>query len=270
MKSHIDDLVTCDLGGTKLLIRICKHGECIERRFETGIDFTPEKFSKILDSLEAEFSLNNYPMAVAFPGLLKGKSCYVSNVVPQFNDYNLNLLSKRAKLELVLNDVEAGTYGIIKNSHQVEVLIMAGTGIGMGISINGNVFRGEAGFSGELGSCRSLRDDGFIRLARLASGTALKNNPTLTQQESGRDLGMAVSWVINCFNPGRIVFAGGLMNENEYRESCFNSIEKLSLTQSFECCQIELEPEMHSIVVRGLEVALKKHFPKTYGTLQTN
>ncbi len=266
MKKSIENLVTCDLGGTKLLIRVCKKGACIERRFETGIDFKPAQFSEILSNLETEFYLDDYPMAIAFPGLLKGKSSYVSNVVPQFDGFDLTRLSSKAKLELVLNDVEAGTYGIINEDHKVEVLVMSGTGIGMGISIEGNVFRGESGFSGELGSCQTLRDGKFVRLAKIASGSALKENPELTQKESGRDLGMAVSWMINCFNPGRVVFAGGMFNEQIYREACFDAIESLSLQQSFQHCRIELEAEMHSIVVRGLEVALRKHFPATYGT----
>lgn len=264
MKSQLENLVTCDLGGTKLLVRVCVKGQCIDRQYATGIDFSPAKLQSILAKLETEFSLKDYPLAIAFPGLLKAHECFMSNVVPQFDGYPLVNLTENGTLHLVLNDVEAGTYGIISDQSSVEILIMAGTGIGMGISIDGKVFRGEKGFSGELGSCRIERQGDYLRMAKIASGSALKANANITQTSSGRDLGMAVSWVINCFNPGRLVFAGGMMNEIEYRNACFDAIEKLTLGPSYNACNIELEPEMHSIVVRGLEVALKQFKPELF------
>ncbi|WP_168204073.1 ROK family protein [Aliikangiella coralliicola] len=255
-------MITIDLGGTKLLIRVCiennVNDEIYDRVYQTGIDFKPEQLIQIIADLETEFNLTDHSIAVAFPGLLQGNRCYVSNVVPQFNGFNLKRLSSKGKLEVVLNDVEAGTYGIIKNKNQVEILIMSGTGIGMGIAINGKVFRGENGFSGELGSCKVLCEGRYLRLAQTASGTALKENSALTLASAGQDLGMAVSWVVNCFNPGRIVFAGGMFNEEAYRRSCFDAIRELSLAQSVEHCLLEVEPEIHSIVVRGLRVALQQ------------
>ncbi|MCW8878290.1 MAG: ROK family protein [Kangiellaceae bacterium] len=253
------NLMTCDLGGTKLLVRLCIEGQCIDRKYATGIDFSPAELTQIISQLEQEYSLQeNYPIAIAFPGLLNHKKCFVSNVVPQFDGFDLNLLTNKGNLKLVLNDVEAGTYGIIKNAQGVEILIMSGTGIGMGIAIDGKVFRGQNGFSGELGSCRLPHNGSYQRLAKLASGSACYANDNFTKETCGRDLGMAVSWVVNCFNPGRIVFAGGMFNEAEYQQACFNTIEQLSLQQSFEKCQLELEPEMHSIVVRGLSIALQQ------------
>lgn len=253
------NLMTCDLGGTKLLVRLCIEGECIDRKYPTGIDFSPTQLTQIISQLEQEFSLQqSYPIAIAFPGLLNGNKCFVSNVVPEFDGFDLNQLTHKGSLKLVLNDVEAGTYGIIKNSQGVEILIMSGTGIGMGIAIDGRVFRGQNGFSGELGSCRLPHNGSHQRLAKLASGSACYTDDTLTKESCGRDLGMAVSWMVNCFNPGRIVFAGGMFNEAEYQQACFAAIEELSLLQSFEKCQLQLEPEMHSIVVRGLSIALQQ------------
>ncbi|WP_196139054.1 ROK family protein [Aliikangiella sp. G2MR2-5] len=256
MNNDLSNLITCDLGGTKLLVRVCIDEQCIDMKFETGIDFSPHNLSSILKQVEKEYHLHNYPIAVAFPGLLDGKRCLLSNVLPKFNDFDLSNLSDNGRLLLALNDVEAGTHGIIQQERGVEILIMAGTGIGMGIAIDGQVFRGQNGFSGELGSCQSYIDNSLTRLTDVASGKGLRSNRDLDLKQAGENLGMAVSWVINCFNPGRIVFAGGLFNESEYQQACFTAAKKMTLGPSYESCRLELEPEMHSIVVRGLVSAI--------------
>ncbi len=267
-------LIACDLGGTKLLVRIQNDDMQVDRKYQTGIDFTPSQLKEIIQQLEQEFSLSDYQLAVAFPGLLKGKQCYISNVVPQFNQYHLQELTEKGELVLVINDVEAATYGILnshcaentndKHQYQVEILIMSGTGIGMGIAIDGKVFRGEHGFSGELGSCKVEKEGEYFRLAQLASGGALSkshhihdHHHPLCKESCGRRLGEAVSWVVNCFNPGRIVFAGGMFNEIEYQEACFKAIKELSLQQLIEPCKLELETEMKTIVLRGLKNAVQ-------------
>ncbi|MGX5200528.1 ROK family protein [Aliikangiella sp. IMCC44632] len=264
MTSDAKPLVSCDLGGTKLIVRVEKSQNVDDFYFSTGVNFTPQKMQSILQKIEGDYQLENYHLAVAFPGLLKANVCHLSHMVPEFEGFDLAGLSSNAKLKVALNDVEAGTYGIISNQYKVEVLIMSGTGVGMGVAIDGKVFKGEHGFSGELGACKIEKNGELYSVTQLASGGSYhKSHHDLKLQKNsmadyGEQLGGAVSWIINCFNPGRIVFAGGMFNESDYRDACLKKIASLSLQPLVENCQLEVHTEMKDIVVNGLKKAIQQ------------
>ena len=126
------------------------------------------------------------------------------------------------------------------------VWIYAGTGIGAAIVSQGQIFRGRSGFSGEIGFCRG--QPGGPTIEELASGRAIvaavesrrsesplfassgseiKINAILKAAEdgdvlarsvverAGRDLGLAVSYLVHIINPERAILGGGVAEKSD-------------------------------------------------------
>lgn len=173
------------------------------------------------------------------------------------DDFNLRdyLSEKLGKYVAIINDVKAAalselTYGAARNKQNVLVILMD-WGIGLGIIVDGKVYMGNNGFSGEMGHM-VFEEDGELCycgkrgcLETIASGVYLVNQartdiadgmPTLlknladidhlqpqdiikvaTQGDQyaidlisslGRNLGKAMSLLIQILNPESIVLSG--------------------------------------------------------------
>lgn len=113
------------------------------------------------------------------------------------------------------------------------VWVYVGTGIGAGIVSQGQLFRGRAGFAGEIGFCRMALDGPILE--EVASGRAIVRGFTLaTRQqlaldeilrladagddsalrvvrEAGAALGLAVAHLVNIMNPELVVLGGSVV-----------------------------------------------------------
>jgi predicted NBD/HSP70 family sugar kinase len=126
--------------------------------------------------------------------------------------------------------------------------VYAGTGIGAGIVIDGQVFYGNKGFSGEIGHCRVSKDGPILEA--LASGSAValaaqkalaENRPSSLSEvegeitagdvlraaragdglaasvvgDAGRHLGVGISYLLNILNPELVVIGGPMIEAGE-------------------------------------------------------
>jgi predicted NBD/HSP70 family sugar kinase len=144
---------------------------------------------------------------------------------------------------LVDNDVNVMAAGELAAAPGSDdfLVVKVGTGIGCGIVLNGQVYRGSAGSAGDIGhiyvpderrvlcSCgnenclealaggAALARDGAaagldVREARDVVELAAHGNPEALAlvRGSGRRLGEVLAGLVNFFNPHRIVIAGGI------------------------------------------------------------
>lgn len=154
--------------------------------------------------------------------------------VPTVTDNDANL----AALGEFLSRTDAATNSIT---------VLAGTGIGTGIIARGELYRGSSYASGDIthtkveaandrmcscgnrGCLETIASGAAIVRDLSESGIAVKNiNEVLLKvrdgdpaangvvREAGRQLGLALSTVVNFFNPGDVYLSGGLSSANVY------------------------------------------------------
>ena len=106
------------------------------------------------------------------------------------------------------------------------VLVSAGIGVGAGIVVGGELFRGPGGRAGELGhvvvdpdgpacSCggqgcleQAAGQDALLRLAAAADVEALVDAPGAALAEAGRALGIALTGLVNLLDVADVVLGG--------------------------------------------------------------
>ncbi len=188
-------IIGFDLGGTKMLSAVISpEGSILARSKRKTLQITSEEalVRKIIQTIEDSLqkaSISGTEVAgvgLAVPGLVDLHTGHIAHL-PNLNLSNLDIRKKVAeyfKVPVVIeNDVNAGLYGefrfgsVRKARHIIGLFI--GTGIGGGMILNGELYRGAKGAAGEIGHI-ILQTDGPATTAGingtfegLASKTAL-------------------------------------------------------------------------------------------------
>jgi len=229
-RGKITKIIAIDMGGTNLRIAIVENRKVLRYLKEK----TPKTSSGIKTKLMA--LIKNYMsdeikgIAVASPGPLKDGVIKNPPNLPLRN-YNLKKeLEKRFKIPVVVkNDADCVAFAELKLGCKKKnfILLTLGTGIGGGIIINGQLYRGE-GYAGELGHI--ILDHGedfeelaaskrlkevtteafgkpklFYELMRMKSPKAKKILNKFTDY-----YGQGIASLVHCFDPEEIILAGGV------------------------------------------------------------
>jgi beta-glucoside kinase len=242
--------VVMDIGGSSI-----KHSVVNEKVefLQTGVDTTPIQnknltiplLIKIIENYKKDFTLNG--VALSVPGAVDPKSGYIyfAGSVTDIMDRNLKEELEVVKIPIELdNDVNCVTLAEKwkGNAQECEnfICIAAGTGIGGGIFINGDLYRGQRGMAGEfglmalsydshlesvidrhsfsnLGSTRALVSDASNQLNYTVTGKEIfhllkeGNKEILTSlDEFYNALAIGVSNIIHAFAPEKVLIGGGI------------------------------------------------------------
>lgn len=195
-----------------------------------------------------ETSLGILGVGIGVPGIVDYRKSELL-IAPNLNWHNLNLKSYfEDKINLpIFIDNEANVaalaeqlYGNHINSNSL-IYISAGTGIGVGLILNGALYRGSKGYSGEFGHMSIERfglkcpcgnqgcwemyasEKSFMReikkdnkyndksFSDYMSEDSLKSHEVIGQlNEVGINLGIGISNIINSFNPEVIIIGNTL------------------------------------------------------------
>jgi glucokinase len=173
LKSYV---VGVDLGGTKILsavfdgsLRVLSR-EKKNTRAELGAEGVVERVAECVnEALAAAVVPHSAVVAVGVgvPGMVDQVRGVVK-IAPNLDWHNLplvKLLERRLKMPAALiNDVQAGTLAVKHQGAgrklQNFVCMFIGTGIGGGIVLNGDLYRGVAGMAGEIGHMVVVPEDG--------------------------------------------------------------------------------------------------------------
>lgn len=148
-------------------------------------------------------------MAVALPGLLEGDRLLAPNL--GWRDVDVRRLL-RSRLPLVLdNEANFAALAEVTPSRQSFVHVSAEIGIGAGIVIDGQLFRGTRGWSGEIGHVTVDPDGPRCRCG--ARGCLEVYAGLQALSERGPDavaaaLGTALAGVLNVLDVGTVVLGG--------------------------------------------------------------
>ena len=155
-----------DLGGTTLKgSLVSPTGEIIH---ETRNDTEKREAGALLDRvIESALALRDHKSAggqvggigIGIPGLVNRRTNRVEVMpnLPELSEIDITTeLTRRTGLPVILdNDANAAAYGELQvgaaRGRKEVFFITLGTGIGAGLIINGDIYRGAAGFAGEFG-----------------------------------------------------------------------------------------------------------------------
>jgi glucokinase len=166
MTTSPSTFIGIDLSGATLKGALISHaGEIIqELRFETEDQSPDALFDRVV---QAALSLRDDKNAggrvggigVGIPGLVNRKTNRIEVMpnLPALSHIDITTdLSRETGLPVILdNDANAAAYGELQagaaRGRQDVFFVALGTGIGAGLIINGQIYRGAAGFAGEFG-----------------------------------------------------------------------------------------------------------------------
>ncbi len=108
-------------------------------------------------------------IGIGIPGVINGEKITSINSIPQLNEYPLiQQLKEEFNLPILIeNDINLAAMGYYLNQTNTEVrdilLLYMEEGVGSGIILNGNLFRGKTSFAGEIGCIPVESTDGEIK-----------------------------------------------------------------------------------------------------------
>jgi len=154
--------VGIDIGGTNIKAGLLDESGAIrDSRRTTTITDDLDGLLRTLTSLIAKFqsSVSIDAVGIGIPGLRSKKTHRIemSPNIPCIHNLDLEaLLSKQLNLPVVVeNDANAGAYGEwvagAGKGKDYMAYLTIGTGLGCGLVLSGDLYRGAAGYAGELG-----------------------------------------------------------------------------------------------------------------------
>ncbi|MGI2329234.1 ROK family protein [Planococcus sp. YIM B11945] len=202
-------------------------------------------------------------IGVGVPGIVDKSGDIL--LAPNLNWKNINLktvLETKYGLPVIIeNEANAGAYGekrfgAGKDCENI-IYVSAGIGIGVGLILNGFLYKGSNGFSGELGhmtiqvdgpKCRcgnqgcwelyaseqallakaekldlSLPENEELNLANLVTLADSGNQQVIELfNETGNYLGVGINNIINTFNPEQVIIGNRMASSNKWLEEALN------------------------------------------------
>lgn len=268
------NILAIDIGGTMVKYGlISSDGEILSTdKIETEAEKGLENILNKIDNIFKKYKENN-PIGVAVSGTgqingIIGKVIGGNPIIPNWIGTNLvKILEEKYNLPAVLeNDVNCVALGekwigAGKNLKNF-ICLTIGTGIGGGIILNNQLFRGENFVAGEFGHILIKKGEfeqfasttALIRLVKERTGKTLNGKEIFDLEKKEiveyqevvsewiENLTDGLSSIVYCFNPANIILGGGVIGQgealiNRIKNSLFKKIgpqfkEKLNIIQA--------------------------------------
>ena len=268
------NILAIDIGGTMIKYGlVSSDGEILSTdKIETEAEKGLENILNKIDNIFKRYKENN-PVGIAVSGTgqingIIGKVIGGNPIIPNWIGTNLvKILEKKYNLPAVLeNDVNCVALGEkwIGAGKDLSnfICLTIGTGIGGGIILNNQLFRGENFVAGEFGHILIKKGEfeqfasttALIRLVKERTGKTLNGKEIFDLEKKEiveyqevisewiENLTDGLSSIIYCFNPANIILGGGAIGQgepliNRIKNSLFKKIgpqfkEKLNITQA--------------------------------------
>ena len=268
------NILAIDIGGTMIKYGlVSSDGEILSTdKIETEAEKGLENILNKIDNIFKKYKENN-PVGIAVSGTgqingMIGKVIGGNPIIPNWIGTNLvKILEEKYNLPAVLeNDVNCVALGekwigAGKNLKNF-ICLTIGTGIGGGIILNNQLFRGENFVAGEFGHILIKKGEfeqfasttALIRLVKERTGKTLNGKEIFDLEKKEiveyqevisewiENLTDGLSSIVYCFNPANIILGGGVIGQgepliNRIKNSLFKKIgpqfkEKLNIIQA--------------------------------------
>ena len=268
------NILAIDIGGTMIKYGlVSSDGEILSTdKIETEAEKGLENILNKIDNIFKRYKENN-PVGIAVSGTgqingMIGKVIGGNPIIPNWIGANLvKILEEKYNLPAVLeNDVNCVALGEkwIGAGKDLSnfICLTIGTGIGGGIILNNQLFRGENFVAGEFGHILIKKGEfeqfasttALIRLVKERTGKTLNGKEIFDLEKKEiveyqevisewiENLTDGLSSIVYCFNPANIILGGGVIEQgepliNRIKNSLFKKIgpqfkEKLNITQA--------------------------------------
>ena len=268
------NILAIDIGGTMIKYGlVSSDGEILSTdKIETEAEKGLENILNKIDNIFKRYKENN-PVGIAVSGTgqingMIGKVIGGNPIIPNWIGTNLvKILEKKYNLPAVLeNDVNCVALGEkwIGAGKDLSnfICLTIGTGIGGGIILNNQLFRGENFVAGEFGHILIKKGEfeqfasttALIRLVKERTGKTLNGKEIFDLEKKEiveyqevisewiENLTDGLSSIVYCFNPANMILGGGVIGQgepliNRIKNSLFKKIspqfkEKLNIIQA--------------------------------------
>ena len=268
------NILAIDIGGTMIKYGlVSSDGEILSTdKIETEAEKGLENILNKIDNIFKRYKENN-PVGIAVSGTgqingMIGKVIGGNPIIPNWIGTNLvKILEEKYNLPAVLeNDVNCVALGEkwIGAGKDLSnfICLTIGTGIGGGIILNNQLFRGENFVAGEFGHMLIKKGEfeqfasttALIRLVKERTEKTLNGKEIFDLEKKEiveyqevisewiENLTDGLSSIVYCFNPANIILGGGVIEQgepliNKIKNSLFKKIgpqfkEKLNITQA--------------------------------------
>ena len=268
------NILAIDIGGTMIKYGlVSSDGEILSTdKIETEAEKGLENILNKIDNIFKRYKKNN-PVGIAVSGTgqingMIGKVIGGNPIIPNWIGTNLvKILEEKYNLPAVLeNDVNCVALGEkwIGAGKDLSnfICLTIGTGIGGGIILNNQLFRGENFVAGEFGHTLIKKGEfeqfasttALIRLVKEKTGKILNGKEIFDLEKKEiveyqevisewiENLTDGLSSIVYCFNPANIILGGGVIEQgepliNRIKNSLFKKIgpqfkEKLNIIQA--------------------------------------
>ena len=268
------NILAIDIGGTMIKYGlVSSDGEILStNKIETEAEKGLENILNKIDNIFKRYKENN-PVGIAVSGTgqingMIGKVIGGNPIIPNWIGTNLvKILEEKYNLPIVLeNDVNCVALGEkwIGAGKDLSnfICLTIGTGIGGGIILNNQLFRGENFVAGEFGHILIKKGEfeqfasttALIRLVKERTGKTLNGKEIFDLEKKEiveyqevisewiENLTDGLSSIVYCFNPANIILGGGVIGQgepliNRIKNSLFKKIgsqfkEKLNIIQA--------------------------------------
>ena len=241
------NILAIDIGGTMIKYGlVSSDGEILSTdKIETEAEKGLENILNKIDNIFKRYKENN-PVGIAVSGTgqingIIGKVIGGNPIIPNWIGTNLvKILEKKYNLPAVLeNDVNCVALGEkwIGAGKDLSnfICLTIGTGIGGGIILNNQLFRGENFVAGEFGHILIKKGEfeqfasttALIRLVKERTGKILNGKEIFDLEKKEiveyqevisewiENLTDGLSSIIYCFNPANIILGGGVIGQGE-------------------------------------------------------
>ena len=255
------NILAIDIGGTMIKYGlVSSDGEILSTdKIETEAEKGLENILNKIDNIFKRYKENN-PVGVAVSGTgqingIIGKVIGGNPIIPNWIGANLvKILEEKYNLPAVLeNDVNCVAFGEkwIGAGKDLSnfICLTIGTGIGGGIILNNQLFRGENFVAGEFGHILIKKGEfeqfasttALIRLVKERTGKTLNGKEIFDLEKKEiveyqevisewiENLTDGLSSIVYCFNPANIILGGGVIEQgepliNRIKDSLFKKI----------------------------------------------
>ncbi|WP_195575525.1 ROK family protein [Paenibacillus sp. 1001270B_150601_E10] len=272
--------VGIDIGGTKMYMFAEIDGSMKEHMVPTGKDCSLAYLKQEIDRFIEHLDAVPAGVGIGLVGLVKGNDRVQFSDMSVLNGVTTEYFSEGRYPVVFLNDVKAATLAesIHYPDHHTVAVLMAGTGLAVGVVSEGKLLQGVSGWSGELGYTLVSVNGEAKKIDQLASGMAILQQAGVhveefleqleKDDESARSIveqagyycGLAITNLIHLYNPDVLVIGGSTATYKGYLDKALAVVKQYTLPDLYAACSIVNAKGQRRTVALGARVFARLQF----------